>query len=170
MGTVSTTGNLGRTRRRRESKELVIRSSMASHRHRLRLHLHFARLDHHDGAGIGDHRPRSQYTPGICAIPYPFHLCPCIRFRALSRGAFVRDLWPSSCPAALQPGIPGFQYGLWFCEDRPAANCLSFFRRIWREVRLCIQVSCQTHMLTGLLALQRGYRNRSRRPGGCMEA
>ena len=89
LGAALTTGDLGRTRRPRKSKELVIRSSMASYRNCLCLHLHFACLDHHDGAGFGDHRPRSQYTPGLCAVPHPIHLCPRIRFRAVSRRASV---------------------------------------------------------------------------------
>ena len=149
--TALTTGGLGRTRRPRESKKLVIRSSMASHRHCLCLHLHFARLDHHDGAGFGDHRPRSQDTPCLCAVAHPIRLCPRICFRAVSCWAFVRDLWPPSYPAALQPGIPGLQHGLWFCEDGPTVDSVSLFRRIWREVRTCIQLSGQTHTLIGLI-------------------
>ena len=124
---------------------------MASHCHCLCLHLHFASLDHHDGAGFGDHRPRSQDTRCLCAVPHPIRLCPRVRFRAVSRRTFVGDLWPSSCLAALQPGIPGFQHGLWVCEDGPTIDSVSLFRRIWREVRVCIQNSCLACTLIRLL-------------------
>ena len=123
---------------------------MASHRHCLCLHLYIACLDHHDGAGFDDHRARSQDTPSLCAVPHPIHLCSRLRIRAVFCRAFVRDLWTSSCLAALQPCISGFQYGLWFCEDGPTTDSVSLFCRVRREVRVHIPILCQAHTLIGL--------------------